>query len=146
MVDRENLVYRTNEYTYSFKNFRSINTFGRDIYNGKITLKETDEDQSNLLVEIMNFKKKAKPQNTEKKKEKKDILKNLYSFFEGRKRVLDAFESKIFPIKIEGTGFSDKVSDHCNLKTLTPKKVLQRLPIALAQGRAGNTLLKNFTK
>ena len=42
----------------------------------------------------------------------KDILKNLYALFESRERVLDAFESKIFPIKIEGTGFSDKVSDH----------------------------------
>ena len=47
-VDRENLVYRTNECTYSFKNFRTISTFGRDIYNGKITLKEADEDQCNL--------------------------------------------------------------------------------------------------
>ena len=34
MVDRENLVYRTNKSTYSFKNFQTINTFGRDIYNG----------------------------------------------------------------------------------------------------------------
>ena len=32
-----------------------------------------------------------------------------------------------------------KVSDHCNLKMLTPKQMLQRLPIALAQGKAGNT-------
>ena len=35
-VERENLVYRTNEYTYCFKNFRTINTFDRDIYNDKI--------------------------------------------------------------------------------------------------------------
>ena len=35
---RGNSVYRTNDYTYSFKIFRTINTFGRDIYNGKITL------------------------------------------------------------------------------------------------------------
>ena len=41
MVDRENLIYRTNENTYSFKNFRTINTFGRDIYNGKITFKRS---------------------------------------------------------------------------------------------------------
>ena len=54
-------------------------------------------------------------------------------------RVLDAFESKIFPIKIEGTGFSNKVSNHSNLKILTPKKMLQRLPIAFAQVKAGNT-------
>ena len=53
--------------------------------------------------------------------------------------MLDAFESKIFPIQIEGTDFSDKVSDHSNLKILTPKQMLQRLPIALAQVKGGNT-------
>ena len=52
IVDRENLVYRTNKYTYDFKNVRKINTFGID--NGKITLKEADKDQNSLLVEIMN--------------------------------------------------------------------------------------------
>ena len=44
MIDRENLVYRTNEDTYSFKNFQTINTFGKNIYNGAITLKEADKD------------------------------------------------------------------------------------------------------
>ena len=33
----------------------------------------------------------------------------------------------------------DKVSDHLNLKILSPKQMLQRLPIALAQVKAGNT-------
>ena len=32
-----------------------------------------------------------------------------------------------------------KDSDHANLKILTPKQMLQRLPIALAQVKAGNT-------
>ena len=86
----------------------------------------------------MNFKKKTRPQNPEKKQEKKYILKNLYALFEGRKRVLDAFESKKFSIKIESTGFSDKVSNHSSLKVLTPKQMLQRLPIALAEVKAGN--------
>ena len=76
MVGKANFVYKTNEYTYSFKNVRIINTFGRDINNGKIALKETNEDQGSLLVEIMNFKKKTKPRNPEKKQEKIDILKN----------------------------------------------------------------------
>ena len=64
----------------------------------------------------MDFKKKRRPQNPEKRQKKKDILKNLYAFFEGRERVLDAFESKIFPIKIKSTCFWDKVPDHSNLK------------------------------
>ena len=37
-VDREKLVYETNEYTSTFKNFQTIKTFGRDIYEGKITI------------------------------------------------------------------------------------------------------------
>ena len=44
MIERENLVYRTNENTYSFKIFQTINTFGKSIYNGAITLKEADKD------------------------------------------------------------------------------------------------------
>ena len=87
----------------------------------------------------MDFNKKTKPQNLEKKQVKKDILKNLYVLFESRERVLDAFESKIFPIKNEGTGFSDKVSKHSKLKILTPKQILQRLTIAFPQVKAGNT-------
>ena len=39
-VDREKLIYETNEYTYSFKNFQTIKTFGRDIYECKITLEK----------------------------------------------------------------------------------------------------------
>ena len=44
MIERENLVYRTNENTYSFKIFQTINTFGKSIYNSTITLKEADKD------------------------------------------------------------------------------------------------------
>ena len=35
--------------------------------------------------------------------------------------------------------YNCKVSDHSNLKMLSPKQMLQRLPIALAQVKAGNT-------
>ena len=60
-------------------------------------------------------------------------------FFEARARVLHAFESKKFPIKNEGTHFSEKVSDHSNIKILTPQQKPQRLPIALVQVKTGNT-------
>ena len=69
--DRRKLVYETNECTYSFKNFETRKTFGQDIYEGKISLEETDEYQKDLLVKIMNFKKNTKPRSQEKKQEKK---------------------------------------------------------------------------
>ena len=86
----------------------------------------------------MNFKKKVNPKNTEKKQQKEDVLKNSYNLIEGRERVLNAFKSKIFPIEIKSTGFSDKVLDHSNLKISTLKQILEKLPIALAQGKADN--------
>ena len=75
----------------------------------------------------------------EKKQQKKDILENFYALFESRERVLNVFNSKIFPTKTEGTDSSHKVSDYSNHKVLTPKQMLQTLPIAIAQVKAGNT-------
>ena len=135
-VDREKLIYETNEYTYSFKNFQTIKTFGRDIYEGKITLEKANEYQTDLLAEIIDFKKNTKARSQEKKREKEIVLQNLYNFFEGREKVLDAFESKIFSIKSKGAGILNP--NHSKLKVLTPKQMLQRLPIALAQVKAGN--------
>ena len=77
-VDREKLINKTKEYTYSFKNFRTIKAFGRDIYAGKITLKEADEDQADLLSEIIIFLKNSKTKNYREKTRQKIIYKNLY--------------------------------------------------------------------
>ena len=74
-VDREKLIYETNDYTYSFKNFQTIKNFARDIYErdiyeGKITIEEADKHQTDLLFEIMNFRKNMKPRSQEKKTRK----------------------------------------------------------------------------
>ena len=135
-VDREKLVYEASEYEYSFQNFLTIRAFGRDIYNGEITLKEADEDQVNLVNEIRNFRDKTKRRGERKKQEKEDVLKNLYNFYEGREKVLNAFASKIFPIKTKGTGYLKYKPS--SFKILTPNQMLKRLPIVLAQIKAGN--------
>ena len=64
------------------------------------------------------------------------VLENLYNFFEDSKKTFDAFESKIFSIKSKGADILNP--DHSKLKVLTPKQMLQRLPIALAQVKASN--------
>ena len=95
-VDREKLVYETKTDTYVFRIFRTIRTFGEDIYNGKITLEGANESQANLVEEIEKFNNKTKPKKKENK-EKKDIVnKNLYNFYNGREMVLNTFKSKKF--------------------------------------------------
>ena len=63
------------------------------------------------------------------KKNKKNILNSTQNLYYGRELVINAFKSELFPLKsTTGTG----------LKVLTPKQMLQRLPIALTQVKAGN--------
>ena len=94
-VDREKLVYSASEYTYNFKNPRTVRTFGRDIYDRKITLKEADEDQSNLLNEIKSFRDRTRPQN-DKKKEKKLFLKTSIIFLRQEKYFLMVLKVEYF--------------------------------------------------
>ena len=69
MVDRENIYYKMNNVTHNFQNFWTITNFSRDIYNGRVTTKDTGNDQSDLIVKISNFRKKVKPKNSEKKQQ-----------------------------------------------------------------------------
>ena len=88
------------------------------------------------MNEIKNFRDKTRPQNNKKKQEKEITLKNLYKTFEGREILLDGFDNRIFLIKSKSSGLLN--TDQSKLKILTPKQMLQRLPIALAQVKAGN--------
>ena len=95
-VDREKLVYEASEYEYSFQNFLTIRTFGRDIYNDEITLKEADEDQSSLLNEIINFRDKTKPRGEKKSKKKKMFLKTCITILRTGKKSLMLLIVKYF--------------------------------------------------
>ena len=60
----------------------------------------------------------------------------MYKSFGAREKVLKGFESKTFLIKSQGSGILN--TNQSELKILTPKQMLQRLPIALAHVKAGN--------
>ena len=91
-----------------------------------------------------------------KSEEQKMALENIKLLYESREAVIKLFNdysSIVSEAKyktIHGKGIPSmlahvakvsnrKVSDHSNLKILSPKQMLQRLPIALAQVTAGNT-------
>ena len=62
---------------------------------------------------------------------KDDVLASAFSLRKGREMVYKAFESGIFQ-KLEESQEGE------GLKILTPNQMLKRLPIALAQVKAGN--------
>ena len=66
-VDREKLVYDAGKHKDDFRKFNTIRTFGEDIYNGRITLEEADEDQSDLADKIDEFTEKTRPKSDKKK-------------------------------------------------------------------------------
>ena len=125
------MVYKGTNETYDFRNFKTIRAFGNEIRNSIICLDTGNLEQTNLLSYINDFIRKTKPRNPEKRKLRPDVLNSVSSLVEGREMVLKAFQSGIFKVS--------KESQECEgLKILTPNQMLKRLPIALAQVKAGN--------
>ena len=87
-------------------------------------------DQSNLLKTWAEFNKKSKPRTREDKDLKRNTFESVNALYEGRELIFNAFRREIFPIKetqVKG------------LKILTPKQMLQRLPITPAQVKEDST-------
>ena len=124
------MVYKGTNKTYDFRNFKTVRAFGNEIRNNVISLDTANIEQANLLSHIYDFTKKVKPQDPEQKK-KSDVLNCVSGLVNGSEMVLTAFKSGRFQVPKEsqvGKG----------LKILTPNQMLKRLPIALAQVKAGN--------
>ena len=78
---------------------------------------------------------KTKPRDPEKTKLRADVLNSVTGLVNGREMVLTAFNSGIFQVSQEsqeGKGANERI------KILTSNQMLKRLPIALAQVKAGN--------
>ena len=91
IVNRENLIYKTNKYVYNFQQFETIKFFAKNIFAGQSTLDNADKYQSNLLHEIFDFNKNMKPRSFRKKKQKGDTLDSINALFQGREMVINGF-------------------------------------------------------
>ena len=129
-VDRNKMVYKGTNKTYDFRNFKTILTFGNEIRNNVISLDTANMEQANLVSYINDFMK-TKPRDLEKKKLRADVLNSVTGLVQGREEVLTAFKSGIFQTSKES-------QEGEGLKILTLNQMLKRLPIALAQVKAGN--------
>ena len=123
----EDLKYTTKIYTYDFLQYETIRSFSESSYTSKASKVEARKDQSNLSKNIVEFNNKSKPKHKEGNV-KKEILMKMHMLFT---RINSSFfKSGIFLLKTtKGEG----------LKILTPKQMLQRLLIDLAQVKPGNT-------
>ena len=65
------MIYYSSEVTFNFRIFKTIRSFGDDIYSGKITINEGDQEQSDLVEYTLNFNNKTRPKNRYDKKSKK---------------------------------------------------------------------------
>ena len=125
------MVYKATNITYDFRKFKTIRAFGNEIRNNVIDMNTVNEEQKELLEYISRLRSRTKPNNPESKKFKKNVLDSAKALLEGREMVFKAFESGIFQK-------SEESQEGEGLKILTPNQMLKRLPVALAQVKAGN--------
>ena len=123
------MIYYSSKEPFDFRIFKTIRSFGDDIYSSRITINEADQEQTDLVEYILSFDNKARIKNKmiKKNNNKRNIFNTAKNLYEGRELVINVFKSGLFPLKsTTGTG----------LKILTPKQMLQRLPIAFAHVKA----------
>ena len=103
----------------------------KSVHNGHIALEDVEKKQIELKRDVGRIKQGDPKDKSQEQKRAINNIKNLYNSREGVIQVFNDFvknmSRNIYDSK-QGTG----------LKILTPKHMLQRLPIALAQTKAGN--------
>ena len=70
--------------------------------------------------------------------EQKEVINNLHNFYNSREEVINSFRDYIEMLSDANYDARQNKTEGTGLKILTPKQMLQRLPIALAQVKAGN--------
>ena len=102
------------------------------IKNNQVKFSEVKNKQNNFLKNL-NEAKIGK-----KTIERKETINNLEKFYKSREEVINFFRDYIEKLSDANYNGKQNETEGKGLKILTPKQMLQRLPIALAQIKAGN--------
>ena len=101
-------------------------------------------DQTNLFENMVKFNYKSRPGSKNKNK-KRNTSDNVSGLYESREISLNASSIGTFPIKeTQWKGPAPMLASRyldlaTQLKVLSPKEILQTLPVSLAQVSVGNT-------
>ena len=132
-IDYDNLKYVfVNKRTeYNFSELSDPITFLNNIEKGEMSLEEAKDYQQDYL-DYLNIIRKGN-----KNAEQRKTLANINMFYNARNdaiKFIEDYASMIF--KAKKLAKEDQKGE--GLKILTPNQMLKRLPIALAQIKAGN--------
>ena len=70
--------------------------------------------------------------------EQKETINNLEKFYKSREEIINLFKDYIEMLSDANYDSKHSETKGAGLQILTPKQMIQRLPIALAQVKAGN--------
>ena len=132
-IDYNNLYYVTvnNRSSYSFSELEDPITFLNEIKKSKMSLEEAKIEQKNVL-EYLNVIRKGN-----KNAEQRKTLANINMLYNARSDAIKFIEDYGSMI-LEAKKLAGEDRKGVGIKILTPNQILKRLPIALAQVKAGN--------
>ena len=135
----DNVDYNNIEFVYvdptkdvSFYEYKNSKELFDAIRNNQIKFSEVKNKQNEFLNKLNEAKIVKK---TDKQKE---VVNNLNKFYNSREEVINFFRDYIEMLSDANYDSKHSETKGKGLKILTPKQMLQRLPIALAQVKAGN--------
>ena len=65
---RNDMIYYSSKELFDFKSFKTIRSFGENIYSHKIRINEANQEQADLEEYVLNFNNKPRPKNRDDKK------------------------------------------------------------------------------
>ena len=116
----------------SFYEYKHSKELFNAIKNNQIKFSEVKNKQNEFLNKLSNIKIGKKTP------EQKEVINNLEKFYNSREEVINFFRDYTEMLSDANYDARKNETEGKGLKILTPKQMLQRLPIALAQVKAGN--------
>ena len=133
-VDYNNLrfefINRTKD--VSFYEYRNSNELFNAIKNSQIKFSEAKNKENEFLNKLNEVKI------DKKSTEQKEVINNLNNCYSSREEVINLFRDFTEMLSDANYDARQNKTEGKELKILTPKQMLQILPIALAQIKAGN--------
>ena len=130
--DYSNLKFVSPTKDVSFYEYKDSKELSDAIKNNQIKFSLARIKQNKLLNKLSNIKIGKKTL------EQKEVINNREKFYSSREEVFNFFRDYVEMLSDANYDARNNETKGTELKILTPKQMLQRLPIALAQVKAGN--------